>query len=258
MSNELPVLVTKALIDTGYDLITVAGNGWVQAAISGSSAHLLLKAVDSGTLLAMPEPTTAGRIGLQAVADAPPPDMADIGCAVDAAALYDALRLLHALQTHPARSLSARVEERLAAIPATERTREVRQRIGQEVFREALVDMWQGRCAITGLILPSALLRASHAKPWAKASDAERLDPFNGLLLAVHLDAMFDAGLIAVGEDGRVLYSPKLDAATRVHFGLRDDLRIRALAPGHLPYLQWHREHLFQRSHATKLHSENK
>jgi putative restriction endonuclease len=40
-------------------------------------------------------------------------------------------------------------------------------------------------------------------KPWADcASDAERLDPFNGLLLAVHWDAVFDCGLVTFADDG--------------------------------------------------------
>ena len=39
------------------------------------------------------------------------------------------------------------------------------------------------------------MLRASHSVPWAAcASDAERLDVHNGLLLAAHWDAAFDAG----------------------------------------------------------------
>ena len=66
---------------------------------------------------------------------------------------------------------------------------------------------WGGRCAISGISEP-ALLRASHAKPWKDSTDAERLDVHNGLLLAVHLDAAFDAGLICVGEHGRILVSP--------------------------------------------------
>ena len=33
-------------------------------------------------------------------------------------------------------------------------------------------------------------------------ADAERLDPANGLLLAAHLDAAFDRGLMTVEEDG--------------------------------------------------------
>ena len=131
-------------------------------------------------------------------------------------------------------------------MPATERTREVRQRIGQDLFREALMDLWQGRCAVTGLPLPPELLRASHAKPWAKATDTERLDPFNGLLLAIHLDAMFDTGLITFSEEGVLLCSPHLDEVTRSHFGLGDGLRLRTFSPGHAPYLRWHREFLFR------------
>lgn len=57
-----------------------------------------------------------------------------------------------------------------------------------------------GRCAISGLD-ESPLLRASHALPWALATDAERLDIFNGLLLTAHLDAAFDSGLLAIDEE---------------------------------------------------------
>lgn len=172
--------------------------------------------------------------------------MADVGRVDSAMLLYEALRVLHALQTHPTAALSARVEARLAAIPETERTREVRQRIGQDVFREALMDLWQGRCAVTGLALPPELLRASHAKPWARASDTERLDPFNGLLLAVHLDAMFDTELIGFSDDGEMLCSSRLDTATCTHFGLHGKFQLRTHAPGHTPYLRWHREHIFK------------
>ncbi|ACK80676.1 MULTISPECIES: type 2 periplasmic-binding domain-containing protein [Acidithiobacillus] len=41
----------------------------------------------------------------------------------------------------------------------------VRQRIGQQKFREAMLTYWGGACAVTGLALPD-VLRASHAKPW--------------------------------------------------------------------------------------------
>ncbi|WP_245431366.1 HNH endonuclease signature motif containing protein, partial [Rhodoplanes roseus] len=34
------------------------------------------------------------------------------------------------------------------------------------------------------------VLRASHIKPWRDASDQERLDPRNGLLLSATLDAL--------------------------------------------------------------------
>jgi hypothetical protein len=58
------------------------------------------------------------------------------------------------------------------------------------------MDYWGGRRAITGCAEP-LLLRGSHIKPWTQCeTDAERLDVYNGLLLAAHLDAAFDAGLI--------------------------------------------------------------
>ena len=245
--RPLPALVTKALADTGYDLLTASDVGWVAAAVSGSPGRILVKAADEGVLLAVSERTMAQRIGLATLALPLPSGMADVGIARDAKQLYEALRVLHSLQAHPASTLSARVEARLAAIPETERTREVRQRIGQDVFREALMDLWQGRCAVTGIAFPPELLRASHAKPWSKATDAERLDPFNGLLLATHLDAMFDTGLIGFDEQGRLIASPQLDLVVRSHFGIHEGSRLRSSAPGHMPYLAWHREFVLRR-----------
>lgn len=247
MSGALPVLVTKALADSGYDVVAAAANGWFEAMISGTSARVGIKADGGGTLLAISERAMAGGIGLQTVDASPPEGMQGVGRVDGALQLYEALRMLHSLQTHQTSLLSSRVEVRLAAIPVTERTREVRQRIGQDVFREALMDLWQERCAVTGLPLPPTLLRASHAKPWAQATDSERLDPFNGLLLAIHLDAMFDTGLIAFDDEGAMLCSPRLDVVTRSHFGIVEGTRLRSCAPGHLPYLSWHRQFVYQK-----------
>ena len=245
--RPLPALVAKALADTGYDLVAPATDGWFAAAVSGSPGRILVQSADDGVLLAVAEPTMAQRIGLATTAVAVPAGMADVGIAHGAMQLYEALRLLHSLQSHPATTLSARVEARLSAIPETERTREVRQRIGQDVFRDALMDLWQGRCAVTGIAFPPELLRASHAKPWSKASDDERLDPFNGLLLSVHFDAMFDSGLITFTDDGRLLCSPHLDPAIRRYFSVSNEHRIQAIAPGHASYLAWHRGNVFKR-----------
>ena len=65
----------------------------------------------------------------------------------------------------------------------TEAERSVIQRIGQNVFRDALMDYWGGRCPLTGISEP-ALLRASHIVPWSDCDDAQRLDVHNGLLLS--------------------------------------------------------------------------
>ena len=118
--------------------------------------------------------------------------------------------------------------------------------VGQDVFREALLDYWGGACAVTGLALPD-VLRASHAKPWADCtSDEERLDVFNGFPLAAHLDALFDRGLISFDVGGDMVIAPRLTAEHLASLHLGDGLRLRWVAPEHLPFLQWHREHEFR------------
>ena len=125
----------------------------------------------------------------------------------------------------------------------------MKQRIGQNLFRQALMDYWGDACAVTGLDLPEAL-RASHAKPWARCStDAERLDVFNGLLFSAQLDALFDAGLITFDESGLLHTSPRLTPPQLQLLGLDHPqcLRLRWISPQHLPYLAWHRNLVFQR-----------
>lgn len=243
--SVLPVLVSKALADTGYDLIEESKDGWFFARVSGSPAKLAVQPVATGTILAVPEPGLVQRIGLEAIVCTPPVGMTSAGLASSPVQFYQGLRMLHSLQTHPASVLSATLEARLAAIPETERTREVRQRIGQDVFREALMELWEGRCALSGIALPPALLRASHAKPWARSHDDERLDPFNGLLLAVQFDALFDQGFVAFGDDGQTMISPRIAAEARQFMKLDELRRLRFVLPGHREYLRYHLAHVY-------------
>jgi hypothetical protein len=126
-------------------------------------------------------------------------------------------------------------ETRTVDLPrSTEAERLVVQRVGQEVFRKSLIEYWGGRCPLTGVDQPE-LLRASHIKPWADCvTDAERLDVFNGLLLAAHIDAAFDAALISFADQGALMISP-------VVLGLKEGMRLDGLTPRHAPYLVWHR-----------------
>ena len=149
-----------------------------------------------------------------------------------------AFQLARALPDEPLKAFL----DKTAGLPRTkEAERLVVQRVGQEVFRDRLLDYWEGRCAITGLGVPE-LLRASHIKPWADcASDVERLDVFNGLLLAPHLDAAFDAGFFTVENTGDVVVSVMLPVEARQLLGLDRALHIDALADRHGEYLAWHR-----------------
>lgn len=90
------------------------------------------------------------------------------------------------------------------------------QRIGQDVFRDALMDYWGGRCPLTG-IADRALLRASHIVPWAECSDERRLDVHNGLLLSALWDAAFDQGLVSFADDGTSRASPKPGPLSESH-----------------------------------------
>ena len=165
-----------------------------------------------------------------------------------AALLRRAAELSLALPDQAAHTFRERAATELGRLEdrGTEVERLVRQRVGQDVFREALLDYWGGACAVTGLALPD-VLRASHAKPWADCtSDEERLDVFNGFLLAAHLDALFDRGLITFDAGGDLVIAPRLTAEHRASLHLSEGMRLRWVAPEHLPFLQWHRDHVFR------------
>lgn len=130
----------------------------------------------------------------------------------------------------------------------TEVQRMVRQRVGQQAYRQAMLDYWGGACAVTGLALPQAL-RASHAKPWAEcASDAERLDVYNGFLLSANLDVLFDSFLVSFSDAGELLVSQAIEPSDLKKMGLAVDLCLRWVSAEHRPYLYWHR-HLFAAQH---------
>jgi hypothetical protein len=123
---------------------------------------------------------------------------------------------------------------------STEAERLVVQRVGQDVFRQALLKYWDTRCQLTGITDP-ALLRASHIVPWAECeTDALRLDVHNGLLLSALWDAAFDAGLISFDDEGRVLRSPALTPAAADHFDIQSAGELR-LTDAHRSNLSQHR-----------------
>jgi hypothetical protein len=122
----------------------------------------------------------------------------------------------------------------------TEAERIVIQRICQDIFRDALIDYWRGRCPMSG-ITERALLRASHIRSWADCTDAERLDVHNGLLLSALWDAAFDRGLVSFADDGSVLASPRLGEKEREALGLAKALPLQGLREAHRANLAPHR-----------------
>jgi hypothetical protein len=53
-------------------------------------------------------------------------------------------------------------------------------------------------------------LKARHIKPWRHASDAERLDGANGLLLSPHIDHLFDEGYITFSSSQQLAIVPEV------------------------------------------------
>ncbi len=138
----------------------------------------------------------------------------------------------------------------LPTLPATLGNTEIERiekvRIGQDIFRKALLTYWKDTCPITG-ITDTALLRASHIIPWARCeSDAERMDVHNGLLLSSLWDAAFDGGLITFDDEGRPIPSSELTDAAIAALQLGNAAPL-PLTSEHRARLAWHRTHLWQR-----------
>jgi HNH endonuclease len=156
--------------------------------------------------------------------------------------LYDALNRAYKLGVSlPDAPLEA-FRKQTAALPRnteTERTTVVR--IGQTIFRDALLEYWNGSCPLTGITDPT-LLRASHIVPWAECgSDELRLDVHNGLLLSALWDCAFDNGLVSFGNSGDVLRSPRLSDAAALALRLDVVPGISQLTDAHRRNLAHHR-----------------
>lgn len=128
----------------------------------------------------------------------------------------------------------------MAGVSATVRKALIDARVGQGAYRANVLKLWGSQCALTGCPLP-AVLTASHAKPWHLCTHKERLDPYNGLLLASHVDKLLDAGLIAFADDGRLLRKPDVSDAVMTSLGLDPKGRLRRLHAKHQPYIAAHR-----------------
>lgn len=93
----------------------------------------------------------------------------------------------------------------------TETKAAVKIRRGQEYFRQAVLNNFDGRCGVCGLAVRE-LLVASHILPWG-THEAERLNVQNGLCLSRLHDTAFDVGLISFDSNLRLVISSQLKAA---------------------------------------------
>ena len=137
------------------------------------------------------------------------------------------------------------VIEGYETLQETERSAIVKSRIGQGLFRKELIKKYNSSCVITG-INEKKLLIASHVKPWAVCTNAERLSVENGLLLSPTFDKLFDCGLISFENTGKILISSQLsnDVIRKLDISSSDSFDLKSSAE--LKYnLEYHRDVVF-------------
>lgn len=128
-------------------------------------------------------------------------------------------------------------------LASTEREQLVRSRVGQGTFRFQVLAR-EKSCRLTG-VSDKRFLIASHIKPWKDCSNAERLDGSNGLMLAPHVDKLFDRGWITFQDNGDFLVA---DAAKEIvsAWGLTSNLNVGSFTLEQRRYLSYHRSEVYK------------
>lgn len=119
----------------------------------------------------------------------------------------------------------------------------VRARVGQGQFRDGVLAR-EPACRVTG-IKESRHLVASHIKPWAVCADGEHFDDANGLMLAPHVDHLFDTGLISFTDDGQLIAAPAFDPEVLSAWHIDENTNVGQFAPDQARYLAYHRLYVF-------------
>ncbi len=129
-------------------------------------------------------------------------------------------------------------------IGATMKYQLVKSRRGQGIFK-ANVRLNEKGCRVTGVNDPLHL-RASHIKPWKDSTDEEKLNGCNGLLLAPHIDHLFDRGLISFSENGDLLISLKFDRSILAKWGIPEVMNVGSFNSEQLVFLKYHMRSVFK------------
>jgi len=140
----------------------------------------------------------------------------------------------------------AREEERLAQaeIPETEKEQLVKARRGQGLFRLRVEDI-ESACRLTHTV-DKRFLVASHMKPWRLSDNVEKLDGNNGLLLAPHVDRLFDKGWISFSDDGAILCADAGIKSLMMQWGLVPESNGGQFNAKQRQYLAFHRANVYR------------
>jgi putative restriction endonuclease len=129
-------------------------------------------------------------------------------------------------------------------IGPTEKQTLVNSRRGHGLYRERVIQL-EGKCRVTGINLIEHL-RASHIKPWKASSDQEKLDGNNGLLLAPHIDHLFDQGYISFTDFGDLILSSQCPITLIKAWGIDESMNVGPFRLAQRPYLAHHRAYVLK------------
>lgn len=192
-------------------------------------------------------PLRANGDGLQSVYLAEvPPEFAEALKAIIGQYFFEAIADIEAFQVPPeANELEESLVER-GMVGPTFRTQVIKARRGQGVFRSNVL-LHEQACRVTRVNDPKHL-KASHIKPWRDATDRERLDGNNGLLLSPHIDHLFDEGYVAFSRDQSLLIVPAVRDRLLDAWGIDAGVRVGEFSAEQLDYLEYHRANVFKHS----------
>ena len=142
------------------------------------------------------------------------------------------------------------LEENLE-IKATERDALVMARRGQGLFKERVMRI-ERRCRVTQVDNP-VHLRASHLKPWRDATNEERLNGDNGLLLTPSIDHLLDKGFISFENSGELIISPVAHKPSLERMGAATNriVNVGSFTEGQKYFLNYHRDAVLLRTVRT-------
>lgn len=129
-------------------------------------------------------------------------------------------------------------------IGATHKKQLINARRGQGRFRNN-VRLHERACRVTN-VSNIKHLRASHIKPWRVSSDAEKLDGSNGLLLAPHIDHLFDQGYISFENNGDLAVSSQLPHNIQAAWNIQPGMYCGAFSDKQNTFLEYHRKNIFK------------
>lgn len=157
-------------------------------------------------------------------------------------------KIVNAIGNTGAEALDDVIEQEIRSrsdLAETEKIQMIKSRRGQGLFRSR-VELIEPGCRVTG-VTAREHLRASHIKPWRDSNNTEKLDGNNGLLLAPHIDHLFDRGYITFDNDGKLLLSNVLDNSVREAWLINVGSSPESFNSQQRNFLAYHRENVFKK-----------